>query len=286
MRKNALAGKTVRELARVSDTMRRAHEMSNRKKPKNLGWVKPFFDAASSWWGRPRIRQSDFVRLERFRRMTGAMSGRILELGAGGGTTAAVMAEAGYHVTAVELSSVRAEFIRQLVKERNIERLQVAEGDFYDLDFDGRFDAVTCWNGFGVGSDEDQRQLLRRVRQELLADGGCMVLDVMSPFRWARIAGRQSEETHSIPLVNASDFDPVESRYFDTWWPTGHEDQAITQSARCYAPSDFLLLVEGTGFTVARMEVAKSEIDAAKLADSSHPLWDAWEYTAMLEIEA
>lgn len=217
-------------------------------------------------------------------RMAGGGRRRILELGAGGGTTAIVMAEAGYEVTAVELSSVRVGFIRDRVAERRVDNATVVEGDFFDVQLDRRFDAGTYWNGFGVGSDADQRKLIRRAREEWLVDGGCMVLDVMSPFRWARMAGERSEEMHKVLLVNTNDYDPMSSRYFDTWCPKGHEEQAITQSARCYTPADLLLLVEGTGLHVAGMEVASVAIDTSEPADRSHPLWDAWEYTAKLEM--
>lgn len=238
-----------------------------------MDWVRPFFDTAATWWGRPEIRETDRDRAAAIERLCGAGPKRVLELGAGGGGTAAATADLGHSVTAVELSPVRAAFARGFAEGRDV---RVIEGDFYAVELDGRFDCVAYWNGFGVGTDGDQRRLLRRITELWLAPGGHVVLDVFSPWRWARAAGRREVVRRETPLVNARDYDPVRSRFVDRWWPEGDEGRAITQSARCYTPADLLMLLETTGLEPAGGDFLDSNTQV------SAGLWDAWEYRVVL----
>lgn len=249
-----------------------------------MDWVQPFFDTVSEWWGRPKPRQSDLERLAVATRFAPRQPMRVLELGAGGGTTTVVTAEAGHSVTAVELSPARVTFIRDLVRERDVENaVTVVQGDIHDVDAGGPFDCVMYWNGFGIGSDADQRRLLSRVHDEWLVPEGIFVLDVFSPFRWARVAGQRIERKAVVELVNTNDYDPVTSRFFDTWWPAGHEDEAVTQSARCYTPGDFELLLHHIGMEPVYTMAQGVEFDRHRAGDRSHPLWDAWSYTCVLK---
>jgi SAM-dependent methyltransferase len=102
-----------------------------------VDWVQPFFDTAATWWGRPEIRDVDRERAAAIERFCGPGPKRVLELGAGGGATAAATADCGHRVTAVELSPVRAGFARALAVNREV---KVVEGDFSTVDLDGRFD--------------------------------------------------------------------------------------------------------------------------------------------------
>ncbi len=248
-----------------------------------MDWVKEFFDTAGSWWGRPEVRASDRERMERMRRLGGPTTGRILELGAGGGTTALVMAQAGYDVTAVELSTTRAQHMRDRAAEAAVDNLTVIEGDFYTLDLGGDYDCVTYWNGFGVGTDEDQRRLLRRT-PEWLTPGAPLILDVMSPFRWIAITGKEFHGDDVAGYVSACDFDPITNRYSDAWWPEGQETDRVEQSGRCYTPADFQLLLETTGLTATSWEVDGQAFAPDEHATSSHPLWTCWEYTVSCNV--
>ena len=237
-------------------------------------WVKPFFDTAATWWRRPEIRDIDRDRAAAIERLCGAGPKRVLELGAGGGATAAASADLGHNVTAVELSPVRAAFARELAEGRDV---TVVEGDLYTVELDGTFDCVTYWNGFGVGTDDDQRRLLRRIATTWLGPGASLILEVFSPWRWARAAGHQEiVETRGGRLVNARDYDPVRSRFVDRWWPEGEEGEAITQWARCYTPADLLMLLETT-----RLEPADGDLLDSNTQVSAG-LWDAWMYRVRL----
>lgn len=243
-----------------------------------MEWAMVFFDAVGAWWGAPQVRQTDYDRLATMERISGTGHKRILELGAGGGTTACVMAQAGHNVVAVELSSTRAQHMRSRAEEMGLDTLRIVEGDFYNVDLEHKFDCVVYWNGFGIGSDADQRRLLKRVGSEWLEPGAPFILDVMAPYRWVRAAGNIFVEEEVAGLVNTCDFDPVASRFIDSWWPVGREQEKLSQSGRCYSPADLAFLVEGTGMFVQRMELAGEAIDAEP-ADASNALWHAWEYT-------
>lgn len=218
-----------------------------------MDWVEGFYSRTGSWWGpaEARITGRDHERVELLHRHAGNGPHRVLELGSGYGTTAAATADAGHTVTAVELSD-RVRF----GPAAGAERLTVVNDDFYRVRLDGTFDVVTYWNGFGVGSDADQRRLLARIA-DWLRPGGVALIDVSDPFVWHSWHG---DETHRLPdpargyayeLFERTTFDPVTCTATDTWWPAGQPEQAISQRLRCYTPADLALLLEGTGLTLA-----------------------------------
>ncbi|MEU7217184.1 class I SAM-dependent methyltransferase [Nocardia iowensis] len=247
-----------------------------------MDWVQRFFDTAPQWWGPQAVRESDRRRAESIARLAGTGVERVLELGAGSGTTAVVTADLGYSVVAVELSSVRARQASERAGEVAGRDLRIVEGDFYAVELGEQFDCVVYWNGFGVGTDAEQRALLRRVSAEWLRPGGAMIVDVFSPWKWARVAGELDHEKYVVELANSNDYDPVTSRFNDRWWPVGKESEALDQFGRCYTPADLLLLVEGTGLAVERMELDGTELRPDQRYSATHPLWDAWEYQAVL----
>jgi SAM-dependent methyltransferase len=219
-------------------------------------------------------------------RLCGAPPLSVLELGAGYGAAAAVLADRGHRVTAVELSPVRADYARRHASARPT--MTVVEGDFYALDVGRGYDVVGYWNGFGVGTDADQRRLLRRIAGDWLRPGGRALVTVFSPWFWARQAGRvwhkpaRPEAGYAHDLTQARDFDPVRCRFVDRWWPTGTPGQAIAQDLRCYSPADLRLLLEGTGLALRRTEVDGQPLDPDQPHTVAGPLWDAYEYLAVL----
>ena len=224
--------------------------------------VAEFYTKQSERFGPSGVLPHHLVRAKRLQRIVGDPPAKILELGAGAGGTARATSDAGYAVTAVELSPLRARYALELARGTG---LDVREGDFYREDLGAGFDAVAYWNGFGMGDDEDQRRLLRRVRDEWLRDGGLMLLDIFNPAWWAR---QPSElRTHDeYAAAQRTTFDDLACRFVDRWWPLDQEDEVIEQSIRCYSPADLRLLVESTGLRVERIEVDDSD-DLSRLDD-------------------
>jgi len=203
------------------------------------------------------------------------------------------MADRGHTVLAVESSPTRARHAQELAKVARKGSLTALEADFYAVSLDDRFDVVCLWEVFGLGSDADQRRLLRRIAQEWLVPTGSVLLDVYSPFRPARDAGTAvrlpplTGVPGSVEMFERCHFDPLHCRWIDEWEPTAAPEQALAQAVRCYTPADLLLLLEGTGLALQRIEVDGQLLDVqSSTIQRSGPLMEAWIYLAQLVPDA
>ncbi|HEX5324971.1 MAG TPA: class I SAM-dependent methyltransferase [Capsulimonadaceae bacterium] len=260
-----------------------------------LDWVKPYYTRAGDYWGPAGIGERDTKRVETARRLHPGNGNRMLELGAGAGETALAMANAGWDVVAVEFAPTRAAQARELAERAA--NLTVVEADFYIVDLNERFEIVCYWDGFGIGSDSDQRRLLKRIASDWLKPNGCAIVEIFSPWQWARVVGREqrldrNHPSHRYRQRRTAEFDPVNSCFIDTWTPiddtTGEPDEgmAITQVIRCYSPADFLLLLEGTGLKAEYAEIDGEPFELSSAgAASRHPIWQSWSYLVRLAPE-
>jgi len=253
-----------------------------------MDWARDFYTTTGHWWGpaesgigvRDRKRAATLERLA-----PGAK--RILELDAGYCNTAAACAELGFDVVAVEISE-RITYAEQFAARAYRGSLEIVPADFFHARFVGQFEAVTYWNGFGVGTDVDQRRLLKRISGEWLTEGGVALIDIANPLVWARWAGREEqrvqrpEQGYKYDVSERVDFDPVRCRFIDTWWRTESTETPMSQSIRCYTPADFTLLLEGTGLKLEQIEVAGQPIDLATVSAMGSLVWGAHEYLAKL----
>jgi SAM-dependent methyltransferase len=242
-----------------------------------VDWVKGFYSRTGAWWGpaEAQITERDHHRVSLLHEHAGAGPKRVLELGSGYGTTAVATARAGHVVTAVEVSD-RADFTEGIARDVAPGTLTVVKDDFYTVDLPGPFDVVTYWNGFGVGSDADQRRLLTMVAGRWLRRGGVALIDVFNPFVWARWDGDEEHRTpepgtgYEHELFERTTFDAVTCTAVDTWWDAANPDDRISQVLRCYTPADLTLLLAGTGLRLT------SVADARDLLREDH------EYLAVL----
>ena len=253
----------------------------------SLAWVKDFYDQTSTWWGPNTDWASHRSRAAALERLAGPGAKRVLDLGAGPGGNAAAMADLGHDVTAVEFSD-RARHARDLAAASRKGRLTVVQEDFYTVQLEGRFDVVCCWEVFGLGSDADQRRLLSRISREWLGPRGCVLMDVYDPARPARDAGTERRlpplpgVPGSVEMIERCHFDPVHSRWTDEWQPVAEPGAALAQTIRCYSPADLLLLLEGTGLALERIEVDDCEVAFDDRVSNSGPLLEAWQYVVKL----
>ncbi|MEU4423376.1 class I SAM-dependent methyltransferase [Actinoplanes sp. NPDC024001] len=219
-----------------------------------MDWVRGFYSRTGAWWGdaEARLTERDHRRVRLLHEHAGDGPRRVLELGSGYGTTATATAQAGHAVTAVEISERAGRFRGDVAPGS----LTVINDDFYEVRLTGDFDVVSYWNGFGVGSDADQRRLLRRIAG-WLRPSGVALIDVFNPFVWARWDGDRTHRTpdpqrgYAHELFELTTFDPVTCTAVDTWWEAGRPEDRISQVLRCYTPADLGLLVEGTGLRLA-----------------------------------
>ncbi len=254
-------------------------------------WVKGFYDQAHVWWGPdPQEEGTHEGRLDAIRRHCGTAARRVLDLGAGSGMTAATLADAGYDVTAVEINDTDAATGRQLEAIPRAGKLSYLQGDFYDISLAGRFDVITCWQVFGIGSDADQRTLLRRIAHEWLAPGGMVLIDIYT-HTWPILnAGKQWQldplpgVPGSVGMIERCHYDAVHGRWIDEWVPVNEPEKALSQSVRCYSPAELLMLIEHTGLRLACIDLEGKRIDPQSdeiLLDKD--IFNAWGYLAVFQ---
>ena len=254
-------------------------------------WVKDFYTQSDIWWGADAGEEYYAGRLEAIERLGGSGSKRILELGAGSGAVAAALAKNGHMVTAVELTTA-IQAAQELSQEGWIGSLRALEADFYTVDLAGPFDLVCYWDGFGVGTDGDQRRLLRRIAREWLAPGGAALIDVFHPARFARHADYEEilpplkGVTGSVEMRHRCRFDPLHCRWIDEWEPTAEPEKALAQSVRCYTPADLRLLLDGTGLALRGIEIDGQELEIeGERITLSGPLLESYSYLARMTLE-
>lgn len=187
-----------------------------------MEWVKQFYLKQHEWAG---VYDGDVAKIHRknaaiVQDLAGGRIGRLLELGAGGGQNAAAAANLGYSVVAIELVPSGVKNAQKLASQPREGQLRVIEGDFYEVEFPDPFDIVCYWDGFGIGSDEDQRRLLIRVASWLRPTSFALV-EVYTPWYWAGAAGRQMDFGK---VIRRYDFHTESCRMLDRWWPVGHEE--------------------------------------------------------------
>lgn len=120
----------------------------------------------------------DFVR-----RQLPAKDGQLLELACGTGRLGVLLAEAGYHVTGLDLSSNMLALAQEHAETAGV-TLPLIEGDMLDLSEIGTFDVVTCFaDSFCYLPDlATVQQAFTQVAQHLTADG-TFLFDVITPYQ-------------------------------------------------------------------------------------------------------
>lgn len=221
-----------------------------------MDWVKAYYTEQSRTFASGKItdqHRDTAARIERWCVETGAKS--LLELGAGMGGVAAVLAEQGFEVWAVEVNPADCAHARGLARHEVPGSFTVVEGDFYSVELSRQFDLVFYWDGFGVGGDDDQQRLLARIANDWLSPGGTAIIDVFSPWNWMKRSGERREYSSldGTTWERRIEFDTDTSRFNDHWEPLPGRGEHRTQSLRCYSPADFVLLVRGTGLKVRRL---------------------------------
>ena len=111
----------------------------------------------------------------------------VLDVGAGGGRTAIALAQQGYHVTGVDLSSSMIEQARAEAERAGVDA-RFVEGDAVALPFDDRcFDeALFAGNGIGHLELDGMRRCARELAR-VLRPGGCLVVSARSPYAMNRL---------------------------------------------------------------------------------------------------
>lgn len=254
-----------------------------------MEWIPEFYSRTGEWWGKAEseITERDLRRVRLLRQYCGDTPQRILDLGCSYGSTAAALAQVGHRVTGVEISD-RVDISSKFSSQAGPGSLTFVKDDFYRVRFPGMFDVVCYWNGFGVGSDADQRRLLTRIAHDWLRPDGVALIDVSNPFVWA---GWDGDEEHMMPDTSAgycyelrerTSFDPVACTAIDTWWQPSDPEHPISQTLRCYTPADLSLLLADTGLTLVEIAVGDRSFGPSPQPGMGELLHDHHEYLAVL----
>lgn len=217
-----------------------------------MDWALEFYTKQNTWSGvyEEPINEGHRQKAGWIEELTGPGQKRVLELGAGGGQVAAAMAALGHEVVAVEQVPMLCAHAQKLAAEVKAGKLSVLQADFYAVTLDGSFDVVCYYDGFGIGSDADQRRLLKRIAGWLAPTGNALI-EIGTPWYAASVDGRGWTVGQAERRYN---FDADHCRWLDTWWPVGQPEQQVQQSIRCYSPADLRLLVEATGLQLQHIK--------------------------------
>ncbi|EOO76305.1 MULTISPECIES: class I SAM-dependent methyltransferase [Bacillus cereus group] len=150
----------------------------------------------------------------------------MLELGAGNGGFARAMSKLRVRMTTVELVSELVSF----AKEHSSSDIAIHCGDFYQINFEEKFDVVSYLDGFGVGTDDEQLILLKRIKN-WMKDDGCALIDIYQPLYWKKVSG---QEMSLSAAMRKYEYDSINERMLDHWWNPNQPNEIVTQSLRCY----------------------------------------------------
>lgn len=223
-----------------------------------MDWVKKFYTTQNDWFAvyLGDLDPSHQLRSSLVEQMTNNAPKQILELGAGGGQTAVVLAQEGHQVTTIELLEESTHHAHQLAKHYGV-AIEILQGDFYTIPLEKTFDLVCYFDSFGIGTDEEQQQLLRRVAN-WLKPNGTAIIEVGSTWYWGGIGKNKSLDLGDC--IRNYSFDALRSIMIDKWWRKDDPDNAIYQYLRCYTPADIRLLLKGIDLELDMVE-AGGKID-------------------------
>ncbi|RNJ26529.1 class I SAM-dependent methyltransferase [Halosegnis longus] len=142
-------------------------------------------------------------------------SGRVLDVGGGGGRYAVWLAARGYDVTLVDVSERQVRIAREKAREHGVaDSVTTQQGDVRALGLDGQFDATLCLGGaLSHVLDETERETAVEELRRVTRSGAPVFVSVMgllaSVTRMLRHAGKtEPDETELLPdLVATGDYD-------------------------------------------------------------------------------
>lgn len=150
-------------------------------------WVEPFYRKQFEWMNHNVDMKEDYNELAReLKEQVGKPFSEMLDIGAGRGDLAKTLAESGVKMTTLELVPELVQF----AKNRSNGLVTSHCGDFYTFELKEIFDVVGYFDGFGIGTDEDQLRLLLRIRKWMKEDG-CALVDIYQPRYWQQVDGRE-----------------------------------------------------------------------------------------------
>jgi tellurite methyltransferase len=182
--------------------------------------ISDYFDAVylgpeRYWWRGPERHDLDpdaypvsLLAQQTLRLLRGRKPGRALDIGAGEGSDTIRLAKLGYHVDAVEVSTVGAKKIECFAEEAGVgSRVRVLASDIQDFTPEAPYDVIIC-NGV-LHYVEDKKPVID-LMQQATCPGGINVISLWSTYT-------PVPDCHEFVPVYSDDEEGVVARSYREW---------------------------------------------------------------------
>lgn len=210
-------------------------------------WEKNFYEKQFEFIKTNNFNDSLFYQqeAEAIQEQVGKPFETVLELGAGYGKLANAIAALDKNVTTIELADKIVKYAIQDINP-NVEAICA---DFYTVRLKKKFDVVLYIDGFGVGSDQDQLHLLKRIYEWLNIDGIALI-DIYQPLYWKRVNGIVMQPASNSTVRRQYGYNEKTQSMTDTWWSVEDEEDKYTQTLACYTPEQIDKLCQQAGLQI------------------------------------
>jgi len=221
-----------------------------------MDWVKNFYNKQYLYLP---VNDSDYYN-RKFLLLKRVLNGNLsdkkcLELGGGRGEFLLLAAKEHLRTSMVDISKKACAVARK--KTKGYDHINVICTDFYEYLASNKscFDIICYWDGFGIGSDEEQETLLRLINESLTSKG-MAIIEIYSPYFWINFNNYVINISHNVK--RKYNFNLYKSILLDNWsFPDNSQE---CQYLRCYSPVEIIKTTNEIGFKTKLLSVNGNEL--------------------------